>query len=175
MFRKAWHLLLVATLLAAVALAAPGCDSSQQEEAPQEPDSEPPFKIEVSFPHGAPPLNQTAELVCTVFTLPALHNMRVELTLPDAFELVSGSLSWSGDVAAGVEIQVASAVVKSVKVGNWTIEVYRYVDPDEHGGLGIDGGPPIFVSVTEDSAEWGITPPWYGDPTKPVEMIQEDE
>ena len=32
MFRKVWHLMLVIALLAAVALAVPGCDSSQQEE-----------------------------------------------------------------------------------------------------------------------------------------------
>ena len=64
---------------------------------------------------------------------------------------------------------------RSIKIGNWAIEVCRYVNLDEHGGHGIDGGPLIYVSVTEHSAEWGITPLWYKDSGKPVKMTQEGD
>ena len=87
--------------------------------------------------------------------------MSVSIDLPEAFELVSGNLSWVGDIAIGNKVEVIKAVVKAVKTGNWTIEGHSYINPKEHGYFGGEGHYPIYVSVLEDSAEWGITPPWY--------------
>jgi hypothetical protein len=123
----------------------------------------PSITVELSFPDGAPPLNQEAELICTVnaLSLP-VKNMSVSVNLPEALELVSGELSWLGDVAEGDEAEVIRAVVRSVKTGNWTIELNRYLDPEEHGWFGFHNPLPFYISISEDSAEWGITPPWQG-------------
>ena len=123
-----------------------------------------PITVHLSFPDGAPPLNQQAELVCTVRT-PAgfAKNMSLSINLPEALELVSVDLSWSGDVARGTEVEVIEAVVRSVKTGNWTVELVAYLDPDENGGFGISGSSYIYISISEDSAEWGIRPPRQGD------------
>jgi len=130
----------------------------------------------LSFPDGAPPLNQEAELVCTV-NAPArsAKNMSVSVNLPEALELVSGELSWSGDVAEGDEVEIIRAVVRSVKTGNWTIELNRYLDPEENRGFGFQNPDPFYISISEDSAEWGTTPPWYkdGDHEVPIKVVDE--
>ena len=144
--------------------------------APQETDNgktEPadPIDVDISFPNGAPPLNQTAELVCIVnnHTYGNLRDMSVDITLPDGFELVSGELSWLGDVPEGDEVEVIRAVIKSVKVGHWKIDCTSYLDPDKHGGLGRFDAFDVYVLVTEDSAEWAYWALWYSkDPSDPL-------
>jgi len=101
-------------------------------------------------------------------------NMSVSVNLPEALELVSGELSWVGDVAEGDEAEVIRAVVRSVKTGNWTIEVHKYLNPEEHGGLGNSYWHPIYISISEDSAEWGVTPPWYEGGGHPVPIEVEE-
>jgi hypothetical protein len=132
--------------------------------------------VELSFPNGAPPLNTEAELVCIVKT-PAMSakNLGVSVSLPEALELVSGDLSWFGDVAEGDEVEIIRAVVRSVKTGNWTIELNRYLDPEENGGVGFQNPDPFYISISEDSAEWGTTPPWYkgGDHEVQIEVVDE--
>ena len=122
-----------------------------------------PFTGYLSFPDGAPRLGQTAELIYVVKAEAInIKNMTVEVNLPEAFELVSGDLSWTGDIAKGDEAEVIRAVIKSVEVGNWTIETSGHLNPEENGGVGMSGsGPAIYVAVSEDSAEWGKYPPWY--------------
>jgi len=123
-----------------------------------------PFTINVSFPDGAPPLNQEAKLICVVNAKAIrLKDLSVDIKLPEALELVSGELSWNGDVSEGNRIEVIEVTVKSIRTGNWTIELRGYIDPKEHGYVSIVPGwfPAIYVSVYEDSAEWDITPPWY--------------
>jgi hypothetical protein len=86
--------------------------------------------------------------------------MSVEVDLPDAFMLVSGNTSWFGDIPVWDEVIVISATVKSVKSGNWTIRSTTNLNPKENGGFGGTGEYLIYVSVSEDAAEWGIYPPW---------------
>ena len=130
----------------------------------------PPVTRDLSFPDGAPPLGQTAELICKVKAhIFDIKDKSIEIRLPEALELVSGDLSWIGNISEGEEVEVISAVVKSVKRGNWTIEVHGYINPEEHGGFGGEGWFPIYVSISEDSAEWGTVPPWYkGEPPTPT-------
>jgi hypothetical protein len=118
--------------------------------------------VYLSFPDGAPPLNREAELVCTV-DAPArsAKNLGVSVSLPEALELVSGDLSWSGDVAEGDEIEIIRAVIRSVEIGHWRIELNRYLDPEENRGFGFQNPDPYFISIYENLAEWGTTPPWY--------------
>jgi hypothetical protein len=146
-----------------------------QQPEPEEISPAEPITVNLSFPDGAPPLNQEAELVCTVNALSMpVKNMSVSVNLPEALELVSGELSWVGDVAEGDEAEVIKAVVRSVKTGNWTIELTAYLNPEENGGLKISGSAHIYISISEDSAEWGVTPPWYegGGHEVPIEVVE---
>lgn len=120
-----------------------------------------PLTVNLLFPDGAPRLNQIALLVITVkANYMDATNMIVRVNLPEALELVSGELSWNGSVIKGDQVDVIKATVKSVKTGNWQIGIYKYVNPDENG-FGADGEVPFYISISEDSAQWGKTPPWY--------------
>jgi hypothetical protein len=144
--------------------------------APVEIPPAPPITVEVSFPNGAPPLNQEAELNRVIKSHWNLENMSVEIRLPEGLELVSGELSWFGDVAEGDEIVAIEVMVRAVKIGNWAIELDESIDPEEQGGFGFVPGwrEAIYVSIFEDSAEWAIYPPWYegGNPV-PIERVDD--
>jgi len=121
-----------------------------------------PITVKTSFPDGAPPLNQVKELRVTVKTynnIPA-KAMSIQVILPDSFELLSGTLSWTGDIPINNEIPVIKAMVKPIKAGSWGIEVTSYIDPKEHAGYGGTGHNPVYVLVSEYSAEWRLKP--YG-------------
>ena len=161
--------ILVCALFASVA---PGCASTETPPAP-------PITVELSFPDGAPPLNQEAELIYIMEVMEPgciLENISIEIRLPEGFELVSGELSWFGDISSGDELEVIRATVRAVKTGNWTIESRCAINPEKQCGISVVPGwhPAIYVSVSEDSAEWGITPPWYEGGGHPVEIEQED-
>jgi len=171
---KTWVVKAISLVLL-ISLASIGGCTGEGSTTPQETAPPPPFTVEVSFPDGAPPLGQTAELICVVEAdWISIQDMSLEINLPEAFELVSGSLSWTGSVPMGDEVEVMKAVVKSVKTGNWTIERTGYLDPKKNGGVGGTGsGPAIYVSVSEDSAEWGKYPPWYEGGGFPVPVERE--
>ena len=60
-----------------------------------------PFTVRVSFPDGAPPLNKTSLLKVTVKSnYPSLKGMKIIVNLPESLELVTGELTWLGDVPA---------------------------------------------------------------------------
>lgn len=151
----------IVSILACVLLVsvAPGCASTETPPAP-------PVTVKLSFPDGAPPLNQEAELIYTIEVMEPgciLENMSIEIRLPEGFELVSGELSWFGDISSGDELEVIRATVRAVKTGNWTFESRCAINPETQFGISIVPGwhPAIYVSVFEDSAEWGKYPPWY--------------
>jgi hypothetical protein len=167
MRKVCFHIVLVSLLM----LFSAGCNSiGEKVETPTtvhfSSTPSPLIEVEVSFPNGAPSLNQTAELICTVITRekrPAI-NMGIEVDLPDALELVSGELSWQADfVPADSNISVIQARVKSIKTGNWTIDIMVSLDPEENGGYH-GGNRPIYVSILVDSAEWRTSAP-FGLPT----------
>jgi hypothetical protein len=124
---------------------------------------------------NAPALNETAELTLIINARTAIRNMSVEINLPEGLELVSGNLSWHGDIPGGDEVEVTKAVIKAVKIGNWTIESSGCVNPEENWfSLSCSPQPVIYVFVFEDSAAWGIYPPWIGDGYLiPLEQVNE--
>lgn len=128
-----------------------------------------PISVAVSFPDGAPPLNQTKEFRVTVKTnsMPA-KAMNVQVNLPDSFELINGTVSWTGDIPVKNEVHVIKAMVKSVITGSYTIEVTSYIDPKEHGFFGGTGHNPVYVFVSENSAEWRLNPPYGPSDTSPL-------
>ena len=99
---------------------------------------------------NAPALNETAELTCTITSIYDAYNNTAQIELPAGLVLVSGNLSWTGDIIVPEEEKRKhprpplngsgpewdrlweeyeypksrvefSAIVKSVEVGNWTI------------------------------------------------------
>ena len=70
---------------------------------------------------NAPALNQTAELTCTITSHEDAPNTTAQIKLPEGFELISGDLTWKGDLEKNSQ-KSFKATVKSVKTGNWAIE-----------------------------------------------------
>lgn len=120
----------------------------------------PPISVDLSFPHGAPRLNQTAELRCVVKTDISADNVTVRFNLPDGLQFVSGNLSAQfGSISKG-DVRELKAVIKPIKTGNYTIEArLSLVSSDPGFSLG-PGRYQIYLSVSEKSAEWGKYPPW---------------
>ena len=153
----------------------PTLNSATPSISPIQPNSTPPPPItaEASFPDGAPALNQTAKLICKIKTLhiPA-QDVSINIVLPDGLELITGQLSWIGSVPKDSEIVVINTIVRSVQVGNWIITVDGYIDPQKHG-FGGNTHYDIYVSIAENSAKWGFTPPWV-DPFVPPSVTPLD-
>jgi len=141
-YKKIFLLLLILPILL---LSVTGCTSSQ-ENGPTQPENNdipapphekpssmpsPSITVELSFPDGAPSLNQTRELLCTVST-PGMRTdtgISIDIQLPDAFQLVSGELSWSGMVPGKSSIGVINPNLRSTTTGNWTINVSYQITP----------------------------------------------
>jgi hypothetical protein len=187
------NIFILLLILPVLLLSVPGCASSQEESPiqtePQEDGStqppkeispapssnvpsEPglPITLKMSFPNGAPALNQEARLSCQVNArvFPA-KNMEVHINLPEALELVEGNLSWIGDVVKGDEVEVINVTVKAVEVGNYAIEGTTTLNPDEHGAFG-GSRHSIYVSISEDTAEWRNYPPYSDLTGQPGQM-----
>lgn len=166
--------LLLVVAISLVLFLIPCCNSSQENS--NEPGQGEPESLDLSFPDGAPPLNQTAELVCTIRSSFSLTDLSVDISLPEGFELVSGELSWRGDILRGdeviAEVEVIRAIVRSVEVGNWIITCSVYLNPEKNVAVGWDGGLSIYVSVFEDSAEWAYWRLWDRvDDGLPIEVV----
>jgi hypothetical protein len=123
-----------------------------------------PISIEVAFPNSAPSLNQEAEINC-IIKAPAisLENVKIEIRLPEALKLVSGSLMWSGNISEGDEFKAIDATVQSIKTGNWSIELRKSMNPQKQNAFSFYTGwqTAIYISISENSAEWNSRfPPW---------------
>ena len=130
--------------------------------------------VNLSFPNGAPHLNQTAELRCIVGT-PGLtaDNISVIINLPDGLQYISGDLSAQLGSMSGyankeslVGTKEITAVIKPLRTGHYTIEAQLYLVPRNPS---IGSGPGLFriyLSVSDNSSEWGTVPFWI--PNGPV-------
>jgi hypothetical protein len=118
-----------------------------------------PVSIEAIFPNGAPALNQIAEIIVIIKTPgTSLKDFDLKVSLPEGLESVSGELTWHGDVPINSEVTVIKAKTKSIKVGSWTINVTSHSDPKINPKYGGTGNNPIYVLISEKSAEWRLNP-----------------
>jgi hypothetical protein len=123
-----------------------------------------PFNTELSFPNGAPRLNQAKELKCVVKSCGASPDkLAIAINLPDGLQLIDGNLSQDlGGISVG-GIKEVKIIIKPTKVGNYKIEANftfsssRATYPDVQGHFLAD----VYLSVSESSAEWGKYPPWF--------------
>jgi hypothetical protein len=120
-----------------------------------------PIKVSLSFPDGAPTLNNSSAFTCTITNSePGERKMSVTINAPEtAFILESGSLSWSGTVPGNSETTVIEAIFKSFHTGHWQIDAAYHIDadPSAYGG---DFTTTIYVNSGIPSSQWGTTPPW---------------
>jgi len=163
---KITQVIIVLIILVGLLGGAAGC--SDRKENITEPGS--PVVIESSFPDGAPQLDHTAELVYTIKIFAHdIKDMDFTINLPDAFQLISGDISWSGDLNEGT-VKEISVLIKAVQTGNYEIKVTTYVNPEQNGGYGGNGHHSTYVAVSDDSAEWGAFPPWRPKNSNPVRV-----
>ena len=77
-------------------------------------------------------------------------NATARLIIPEAFELVSGTLEWRGDILQH-KTYTLQATIKAVKTGNWRIRgVATYSSSPNYTP---HNGDTLYISVFEDSAE----------------------
>ena len=128
-----------------------GCLQKESEEViPPMPTPEgvPSTPIEVNLSISkAPALNQTVELTCTVSSIFDVPNTTAQIILPDGARLVSGDLTWRGDLGADKPIFFSAKIVFK-EAGNWAIEaVARHVIDEENSWGDIDV---IYLNVGVD-------------------------
>jgi hypothetical protein len=131
-------------------------------------DGSPPLYVDLSFPNGAPRLNQVAELLYAIRT-PGSDNVTIVTDLPDGLVLVSGSLYQQLGSTSGGDIKELKITIKPIKTGEYVIKAKLYfihwtkipmVGPIDW----IDGD--VYLSVSENSSQWGRAPYWI--PSGPV-------
>jgi hypothetical protein len=135
----------------------------------------PPVNLELSFPHGAPHLNKTAELLCLVRT-PALSadNVTVKINLPDGLQLVSGNLSAQFGTMSKGDVRELKAIIKPIKVGNYAIEAKLTLVPPQMSTFHLGPGLyTVYLSVAENWAQWGKYPPGYHPPPPSISPYEE--
>ncbi len=112
-------------------------------------ESPPSVPIAVTLSLSPVPLvNEVGELRCLVTCALKASNVTVKVKLPDGLALVSGDLSWEGNLPANGKIEL-KASIKSLNVGDWTIEAdARYSFP---GGIYMDENK-LHITITEASA-----------------------
>ncbi|MDD3292355.1 MAG: PKD domain-containing protein [Methanocellales archaeon] len=132
---------------------------------------------------NAPALNETAELRCTIITFVYdASNVTAQIKLPEGLILVDGNLNWAGDIIVPEEEKLKhprpnrsdpeyarlleeyeypegkvelSAVVKSVEIGNWTINAIAWYDVFNTEGIQSarrGGSDYVYVAVRENTA-----------------------
>jgi hypothetical protein len=153
------NLICVVVILLAGCLGTVGCTSGGVGDNPGS--SYSPFSWGLSFPQGAPRLNQSAELLYKVEarSLP-IDNASVSIVLPDGVELLSGELeAHFGNISIG-DTKRLSVIIKPTKIGNYTIEAKLTGTPQDKGYDIGPGESRVYLEVSSNSAEWGAFPPW---------------
>lgn len=121
--------------------------------------SMPVIPIDLSFPNGAPRLNEDAELRITIM-VPGSEKITVTTNLPDGLILISGSLSEQFEKTAAGDIKELQAIIKPVKVGNFPIDsALSFISWDPTFIPRITHNY-VYLSVSKNSSVWGTSPPW---------------
>jgi hypothetical protein len=129
--------------------------------------SMPAIPVYLSFPNGAPLLNQGAELRITI-VVPGSEKVTVITNLPDGLILVSGSLSEQFEKTVAGDIKELKAIVKPVKVGNYTIDsTLSFISWDPTFVPKINHNY-VYLSVSENSSEWGRSRLWIPSGPTPI-------
>jgi len=106
----------------------------------------------------APPLNVPAEMTCTLKLasgFAAVENVTAQINLPPAASLVSGNLTWSGNLEPGKPVSFPLVIVFNI-IGHWTIEAtISHVIDDNNGWGDLDA---LFLDIGVEHSQFGWTP-----------------
>ncbi len=173
-YRKIFILLLILPLLL---LSATGCASSQEEgniqtepqeesstQPPQEISpapssnvpSEPsaPIRVELYMP-SAPRLNEAIEVTCNVSGLVDMPDSSARIELPDGVSLISGNLTWEGDLKANHPVSF-SAEISFNKADKYAIRATAsHMINETDGWSNMDS---IYLTIGTDKSEFGWPP-----------------
>ena len=184
-YKKIFILLIILSVLL---LSVPGCASSQeggsiqtepQEEsnillpaeispvpssnAPSAPSA--PISVELYMP-SAPRLNEAIELTCTVSSLTDMPDSSARIELPDGVSLISGNLTWEGDLKAKHPVSF-SVEISFNKADKYAIRATAsHMINETDGWSDMDS---IYLTIGTDKSEFG----WP--PTGPVQIIQTEK
>lgn len=99
--------------------------------------------VEIELAVDRPPIRgDVLQLTCTTslehWNGHGVSGATIDIGLPEAFELIDGDLSWSGDIAGGSSVTI-QATIKAVEIGEYGITAtalysfskYRYIKWDE--------------------------------------------
>ena len=151
-------------LILVLAVGLPGCSGGNKTTtaaaAPEVTAGEP-VSVVLTFPDGAPKLNESQTFKCAVISHSAVDKkISITINAPEtAFVLGSGSLSWSGTVTANSEATVIQATLKANHTGHWQIDANYHIDSEPDGYTG-DFTSTIYVNLSVAVSQWGTTPPW---------------
>ena len=168
--QSAFYIQIFAVFIITVLLTVMGCATSEENSSAQNtPDNSrqeenlggepsPLISYHLSFPDGAPALNQEAILSFVINARSgSLEDVTAKLRIPESLELISGNLIWNGDMVAN-ETEVIRAVVKATEMGSGRIDYYATWDQTaqkydtEKPSPGFVTG--IYFLVSEDSGDW---------------------
>jgi len=105
---------------------------------------------------GPPMLGQPVQLTATFALAEGIKsaaNVTARVILPGGLELVSGKLTWQGDMVLGTEYKIA-ATIRAVETGDWMIEArasYRMTDRGRVIGV-LGGTKYLWALVYTDNA-----------------------
>lgn len=106
------------------------------------------LNLDISNP---PALGETAEITA-ILTYSSkikenMPNVSISIILPKGLKLLEGNLIWEGEIKKNISYSI---LVKSIAVGNWTIEGNARTPPEGETYFG--GRDFIYLTVTEDDA-----------------------
>lgn len=173
-YKNTFILLLILPVLL---LSIPGCASSQQEgniqtepqedgstQLPKEISPSPssniptpasaPIRVELYMPR-APTVNETIEVTCNVSSLVDLPDSSARIELPDRVSLISGNLTWEGDLKANHPVSF-SAEISFNKADKYAIRatVSHMINETE----GWSDSDSVYLTIGTDRSEFGWPP-----------------
>lgn len=114
------------------------------------------------FMSEAPPLNTPINLTCTLTLIsryPGVENTTAQIILPDGVTLVSGNLTWEGDLKSGESLSFSPTIIFN-EVGHYTIEaVTRHQIDNQHGWGDMDT---LYLDIGVEQSQFG----WPPEPVK---------
>jgi hypothetical protein len=126
------------------------------------------LQVALSVSHRPPLLNKPSEFTWIVQAIPnpdlsnriitATTRVTVQIVLPEGFSLVSGNLTWAGDLptkeSSRVEIKT---VIQAIKTGYWIIAAYA-TQADLQGNTAGSWPAAYGYIISADSSTWAPAP-----------------
>jgi hypothetical protein len=102
----------------------------------------------------APRLNEPAELSLVIQSISDAPQTKAELILPEGTQVVSGDITWTGDLQANQPVTL-SATIQFTQPGNLTVQG-KALSPQANGDVWGDMAT-LYLNVTEKAGKVGFS------------------